>query len=125
MHKTEQEVHNKWGPDADTQFCRVVESTTREEDQACDLKVDGDHAVATWNIKGIQPEKLIKVDGHWMSDIHGMWNDWIAQNPSMESDKHPLGPTMKQARTEIEDGKFDDVDSFVRDLRMKMNGNDN
>ena len=119
--KTEQAVRDKWGADADQQFCRLVGFTTREEDAVCAIKVDGNHAVASWdNIKDAKPEKMIKVDGHWLSDVHAMWDDWIAENPNMETDKHPMGKLMKQARDDIADGKFDDADSFVKDLQTKF-----
>jgi hypothetical protein len=123
--KTEQAVRDKWGADADQQFCRLVGFTTREEDATCTIKVDGNHAVASWdNIKDMKPEKMIKVDGHWQSDVHAMWDDWIAENPNMETDKNPIGKKMKQARDDIAAGKFDDADSFVGDLKAKMQAPD-
>jgi hypothetical protein len=123
--KTEQAVRDKWGADADQQFCRLVGFSTREEDAVCAIKVDGNHATASWdNIKDMKPEKLIKVDGHWLTDVHAMWDDWIAEDPTMETDRRPTGKLMKQARDDISDGKFDDADSFVKDLQAKMQATD-
>jgi hypothetical protein len=118
--KTELAVRDKWGADADQQFSRLVGFTTIDEDRVCDIKVDGDHAVASWTIKDMKPEKLIKINGHWQSDVHAMWDDWIAENPTMETDKRPLGKLMKQERADLADGKFDDADSFMKDLQTKM-----
>jgi hypothetical protein len=118
--KTEQAVRDKWGAEADAQFCRLVGFTSREEDQVCEIKVDGDHAVASWTIKDMKPEKMIKVNGKWLCDVHALWDEWIAENPNMETEKRPLGKVMKDARSDIADGKYDDADSFVKDVQAKI-----
>lgn len=120
--KTEQAVRDKWGADADAQFCRVMGgSTDREDDQICHIKVNGDHAVATWDIKDMKPEKFIKVDGQWLEDVHAMWDDWLADDPNMEINRRPLGKLMQQMRADLADGKYDDADAFNKDLQTRLN----
>jgi hypothetical protein len=118
--KTEQAVRDKWGADADAQFCRLVGFTSREEDAVSEIKVDGDHATITWTIKGSTPQKVIKVNGRWLSDVHAMFDDWLAQDPNMESNKRSTIKVMQQARADIDAGKFDDADSFIKDLQQKL-----
>ena len=118
--KTEQAVRDKWGADGDTQFARAIGGSTREEDQVCDVKIDGNHATVSWNIKEMKPQSLIKVDGHWLTDLHAMFDGWLKDDPNMETDHRPTGKLMKQAVEDINADKFDDVESFVKDFQTKL-----
>ena len=123
-NKTEQAIRDKWGPSADEKFARITQFTTREDDAVCHIAVDGNTAIVSWDIKDMTPEKMIKEDGHWQMDMHAMWDDWIKNDPNLESDKRSTIKIMKQAREDIAAEKFDDADAFIADFKSKWdNGN--
>jgi len=50
----------------------------------------------------------------------------LKNNPNLETERFSTGKLMKQAREDIDAGKFDDADSFIADLKTKLgtpNGN--
>ena len=117
--KTELAVREKWGPEGDAKFLHVQGGTTVEDDQACDINVDGNHAIASWKIEGTTPLPMIKIDGHWLVDGHATFERLRKDDPNPETDKHDSAALMKQARQDIDSGKFDDVDSFIADFQKK------
>jgi hypothetical protein len=118
--KTEQAIRDKWGNAAAAQFAHLQDGSTFEDDQVCDIKVDDDRAVATWNIKDFTPLPMIRVDGKWLVDGHAMFEQGLKGNPKMETDRQSTGKLMKSARDDIEQGKFDDADSFLADFKKKL-----
>jgi hypothetical protein len=122
--KTEQAIRDKWGSAAAAEFAHLQDGSTYEDDQVCDIKVDGDRAVASWNIKDSTPLPMIKVDGKWFVDGHAMFEQGLKDNPNMETDRQSTGKLMKSARDDIEQGKFDDADSFLADFKKKLTSPD-
>jgi hypothetical protein len=118
-NKTEQAVRDKWGPDADAKFAHIAGYSSREDDAVCHIKVDGNKATGTWDLKDMTPEILIKIDGHWLIDQHSEFDDWLKTNPTMETDRRSTGKLMQQAREDIASGKFDDADAFIADFKNK------
>jgi hypothetical protein len=118
--KTEMVIRQKWGPEADAQFAELMGFTTREQDLSAHIEVNGDHAVITWDIKDSHPDHMIKVDGKWQDDIHGLWDDMVADNPNFETEHPATNPLMKQIRADIADGKYDDADSCIKDVKTKL-----
>jgi hypothetical protein len=115
--KTEKAVRDKWGSDADAKYMHPQGGSTIEDDQVCTIKVDGDHAVASWKIENSQPLSMIKIDGHWLVDGHTMFEQGIKDNPNMDENTPSTARLMKKAREDIEAGKFDDADSFIADFQ--------
>jgi hypothetical protein len=118
-NKTEQAVRDKWGPEADAKFAHVAGYSSREDDAVCHIKVDGNRATLTWDLKDMTPEILIKIDGHWLIDQHSEFADWLKTDPTMETDRRSTGKLMRQAREDIAGGKFDDADAFIADFKNK------
>jgi hypothetical protein len=118
--RTEEAVREKWGVAADAAFAHQCGFTSPEDDQVCHVKVDGDHAVISWDLKGTEPEELIKVDGQWLTDMHAMFERHLKENPDFDSMRFPIAKLFKDARADIDSGKFDDVDSFLADFKTKM-----
>jgi len=123
-NKTEQLIRDKWGPEADAKFAAFVGFSTLEQDRVCQIKVDGNHATVSWDIKDMKPEQFVKIDGQWYSDVHAMFDDWLKENPTMETDRRSTGKIMRTAREDIDSGKFDDVDSFLADFKTKWENPD-
>ena len=119
-NKTEQAVRDKWGPEADAKFAHLIGYTSREDDAVCHIQVDGDHATISWDLKDMTPQKLIKVDGKWLNDMHAEFQDQLKLDPNMETDRRDTAKLMTQAREDIASGKFDDADSFIADFKNKF-----
>jgi hypothetical protein len=119
--KTQQAVRDKWGPEAEAKFAHLLSGSTIEDDQVCDIKVDGNHAVATWsNIKDSTPLTLVKIDGKWLVDGHAMYEEAVKDDPAKAPEQHGTARIMKQATADIADGKFDDADGFLSDFKAKL-----
>jgi hypothetical protein len=118
-NKTEQAVRDKWGPEADAKFAHIIGYTSREDDAVCHIQVEGDHAIISWDMKDMTPEKLVRVDGHWLIDMHSLFADRLKDDPNTETNRYSTGKMMARARQEIDSGKFDDADSFIADFKNK------
>lgn len=118
--KLQQAVRDKWGAEAEAKFAHFLTASTLEDDQVCEIKVDGDHATVTWaDIKDSTPLAMIKVDGKWLVDGHAMYQEATKDDATKAPDMHPTGKVMKQAVADIAAGKFDDVDEFMADFKTK------
>ena len=54
---------DKWGVDAEAKFAHLLSASTIDDDKQCTIKMDGDHATASWdNIPGSSPLSLVKVN---------------------------------------------------------------
>lgn len=118
--KTEMMIRDKWGPEGDQQFASLMGFTTKEQDLAAHIEIDGNHATITWDIKDSRPDKMIKVNGVWLDDVHALWDDMQAENPNFETEHPNSAPLMKQVRADIKDGKYDDADSCIKDIKTKL-----
>jgi predicted RNA-binding protein Jag len=118
--KTEMAIRQKWGAEADAQFASMMGFTTREQDLAAHIEVTDNHAVITWDIKDSRPDKMIKVDGKWLDDVHALWDQMLADDPNFETNHVTNAPLMKQIRADIADGKYDDADSCIKDIKTKL-----
>ena len=118
--KTQFAVRSKWGPKTEAEFAHANSTDTIEDDQTAEIKVDGNTAVVIFTTKEISPTSLIKVDGHWLVDIHAMFDLVIKDDPQGDKDHVSTGKLMKQLRADIAAGKFDDADSFINDFQARL-----
>jgi hypothetical protein len=118
--KLQQAVRDKWGADAEAKFAHFLSASTLEDDQVCEIKIDGDNATVTWaNIKDSTPLKMVKVDGHWLVDGHALYEEAVKEDPTKAPNQPPMGKIMKQSAADIAAGKFDDIDEFMSDFKAK------
>jgi hypothetical protein len=115
--KTQKLVRDKWGAEAEAKFAHIFGTDTLEDDLSADITVNGDHATVQWKTKDIQRTPMIKIDGNWVIDIHPIFQDALKNNPHVDENPLTTGKLMKQAATDIKDGKFDDADSFLADFK--------
>jgi hypothetical protein len=118
--KLQQAVRDKWGAQAEAKFAHYQGGSTLEDDQICQIKVDGDHATVTWpDIKDATPLQLIKVDGKWLVDGHALYEEAVKDDPTKAPAQPANAKLYKQAAADIVAGKFDDVDEFISDFKAK------
>jgi hypothetical protein len=118
--KTERAILSTWGLDAQKQFAHLLGDSILQDDEVCKVKVDGEHAVVSWDIKEIADLPMIKIGSHWFADGHVLFEDAIKDDPDVETNRHSDLKLVKQARADITSGKFDDFDSFFADFKQKM-----
>jgi hypothetical protein len=124
--KTQQLVRDKWGPRAEAEFAHIYGTDTIEDDQTANITVTGDHATITWSGKDIEKTAMIKINGHWLMDMHATFARDLAEDPQAETDGVKMEALMKQAAADIVAGKFKNGDAFVDDFEKKYDAlNDN
>ena len=118
--RVQQAVRDKWGVEAEAKFAHFLGGTTLEDDRVCTIKIDGEHAQVNWDtISEGSPLPLIKVDSHWLVDVHALYAQAVKDDPTSEPQTHSAARVMKQAMADIVSAKFDGFDSFFDDFKGK------
>jgi hypothetical protein len=126
--KTQQLIREKWGPLIEARFAHAYSTDTIEDDQTAQITVNGDHATIVWQEKVIEKTQMIKVDGHWLMDMHATFDRDLVEDPEPEKDGEKMENLMKQCAADIAVGTFKDPNAFIRDFEKKydllMDGDD-
>jgi hypothetical protein len=118
--KVQKAVRDKWGSEAEAKFAHICTTDTIEDDQAADVTVDGNKAQVTFKAKEITPLPMIKIDGHWLLDMHTFFDQQSKDNADFDKNNVHTATLMKQAAADIAAGKFDDADAFLADFKTKF-----
>jgi hypothetical protein len=126
--KAQQLVRDKWGPIIEARFAHAYSTDTIEDDQTAQITIDGDHATIVWQEKVIEKTKMIKVDGHWLMDMHATFDRDLLEDPEPDKDGMKMESLMRQCAADIAAGTFKTANAFISDFEKKydelMNGDD-
>lgn len=61
-------ARKKWGHDAEAVIAHLCLSDTREDDEAATVTTEGDHATVKYNVEGLGPLMLVRINGVWKVD---------------------------------------------------------
>jgi hypothetical protein len=61
-------VQKKWGASAADDITHALGGYTTADEDAADLKIDGDHATVAWKDNSA-PLKLVRINGQWKIDL--------------------------------------------------------